>query len=105
MRENLERAVIRLACSKDFPKEQLFKLQTLVKMQEVLAEEDNYIQLFEFDNQFHKIIFEGCNKKYIWEILQQVNTHVDRMRVLSLTTGVNINKVIIDHRSEERRVG
>lgn len=97
MRENMELAVIKLACEMDFPKDRLFKLQTIVKMQEILAEEENLIQLFELDNQFHRIVFEACNKKYVWEILQQVSTHIDRIRVLSLTTYFNRKEIIADH--------
>lgn len=97
MRENLELAVIRIACEMDFPKDKLFKLQTLVKMQELLAEEENLIELFELDNQFHRLIFEGCHKKYVWEVLQQAATHVDRIRVLSLTTFFNMKDIINDH--------
>ena len=95
--QNIEMVVIKLACEMDFPKDRLFKLQTIVKMQEILAEEENLIQLFELDNQFHRIVFEACNKKYVWEILQQVSTHIDRIRVLSLTTYFNRKEIIADH--------
>ena len=62
MRENMELAVIKLACEMDFPKDRLFKLQTIVKMQEILAEEENLIQLFELDNQFHRIVLKPVIK-------------------------------------------
>lgn len=97
MRESLELAVIKLACEMDFPKDKLFKLQTIVKMQEILAEEENLIQLFELDNQFHRLVFDACNKKYVWEVLQQASTHIDRIRVLSLTTSFNRKEIIADH--------
>ncbi len=97
MRESLELAVIKIACEMDFPKDKLFKLQTIVKMQEILAEEENLIQLFELDNQFHRLVFDACNKKYVWEVLQQASTHIDRIRVLSLTTSFNRKEIIADH--------
>lgn len=97
MRESLELAVIKIACEMDFPKDKLFKLQTIVKMQEILAEEENLIQLFELDNQFHRLVFGACNKKYVWEVLQQASTHIDRIRVLSLTTSFNRKEIIADH--------
>lgn len=97
MRESLELAVIKIACEMDFPKDKLFKLQTIVKMQEILAEEENLIQLFELDNQFHRLVFDACNKKYVWEVLQQASTHIDRIRVLSLTTPFNRKEIIADH--------
>ena len=97
MRESLELAVIKIACEMDFPKDKLFKLQTIVKMQEILAEEENLIQLFELDNQFHRLVFDACNKKYVWEVLQQASTHIDRIRVLSLTTSFNRKEIIADY--------
>lgn len=97
MRESLELAVIKIACEMDFPKDKLFKLQTIVKMQEILAEEENLIQLFELDNQFHRLVFDACNKKYVWEVLQQASIHIDRIRVLSLTTSFNRKEIIADH--------
>lgn len=97
MRESLELAVIKIACEMDFPKDKLFKLQTIVKMQEILAEKENLIQLFELDNQFHRLVFDACNKKYVWEVLQQASTHIDRIRVLSLTTSFNRKEIIADH--------
>lgn len=96
MREHLEKAVVRLAC-KNFSKDSLFKIKANVKMQEIYAKENNYIQLFELDNDFHLILFEGCNKKDLWTAIQHVSSHLDRVRVLSLTEDVNRNKIIGEH--------
>lgn len=98
MREHLERAVVKLACSM-ISKEYLFKLQTNIKMQEIYAEEEDYIKIFELDNDFHKTLFEGCNKSDIWSSIQQVSTHLSRLRILSLAANFNRFDVIADHQN------
>ncbi|QTL99676.1 FCD domain-containing protein [Iocasia frigidifontis] len=96
MREHLERAVVRLACS-DFPEDYILKLKTNIKIQEIYVEEENYIKLFELDNEFHKIIFDGCNKGDIWSSIQQLSNHVSRSRILSLAANFNGNELIVEH--------
>lgn len=96
MREYLERAIVRLACNK-FTEDFFFKIQLNVKMQEIYAEQEDFIQLYKMDNDFHKILFEGCNKGDLWLSIQQVSTHLDRMRILSLSANFNRKEVITDH--------
>jgi len=98
MREHLEKAIIEEACD-NLPKEYLYKLQTNLKMQEIFAEEENYIKLFEFDNKFHEILFNGCNKGEVWSLIQQFSSHVSRLRILSLAANFNRREVINDHKN------
>jgi len=96
MRDHLERAVVKLAC-KEFSDENIFRLHTNTKMQELYAEKEDYIKLFELDNEFHSILFEGCNKSDIWSSIQQLSTHLSRLRILSLAANFNRGEVITDH--------
>jgi len=98
MREHLERAVVKLACQ-EFNESYLIKLQTNIKMQEIYAEEEDYMKLFELDNKFHRLLFEGCNKGDIWSSIQQVSTHLSRLRILSLAANFNRPDVIADHQT------
>ncbi|MFW6287586.1 MAG: GntR family transcriptional regulator, partial [bacterium] len=97
MREHLERAVIDLAC-KEFNDDYLIKLMRNVKMQQIYAEEEDYIKLYELDNEFHQLIFEGCKKSDIWSSIQQVSTHLSRLRILSLAANFNRSDIISDHK-------
>jgi len=47
-RETLEKEVIQQACV-DFPKEELFQLQSYIALQELCVKEENYLQFFELD--------------------------------------------------------
>ncbi|MCC3376552.1 GntR family transcriptional regulator [Cohnella sp. REN36] len=85
MREQLERAVIRLACE-SFPAERLVALEDNLRAQrESMARQDDK-RMFELDEAFHRTIFEGCRKLNTWAVLQSMNVHLNRSRLLRLVT-------------------
>jgi GntR family transcriptional regulator, rspAB operon transcriptional repressor len=96
MREQLEKAVIRLACD-SFPQELLFALEMNLKMQEMCMEENDYERLFQLDEEFHRMIFEGCDKIRIWLAIQQMNTDFNRIRMLRLATNLNWENILLHH--------
>ncbi|MDG5787170.1 GntR family transcriptional regulator [Evansella sp. AB-P1] len=97
VREHIEKAIVREACSK-INTDQLFQLESNIKMQEFSYEKGNFQQLFELDGQFHTILFEICKKNRTNNIIKQMNSHFDRLRVLSLATVSNWEKVIHQHK-------
>lgn len=96
MREHLEVAVIQLACE-TFPQESLFSLEMNLKMQEMCMKEKNYEKLFQLDEEFHQTIFDGCKKKNIWNVIQSMNMHFKRLRMLRLATNLNWDSIIHQH--------
>ncbi|CAM4411499.1 DNA-binding GntR family transcriptional regulator [Paenibacillus endophyticus] len=83
MREQLEKAVILLACS-HFPPASLNALeQNLLEQQACVSSKDDK-SMFELDEAFHRILFDGCSKMNIWSIMQQMNAHLNRSRMLRL---------------------
>ncbi len=96
IRESLERSVIKLA-SENFPSELLTKLEENLKKQKECIKEEAYAKCLEFDEEFHKTIFIGCNKAGVWSIIEQINTQYKRIRLLSFMVDVNWNKVIEQH--------
>jgi DNA-binding GntR family transcriptional regulator len=83
MREQLERAVIRLACD-SFPDERLAELSRNLSLQKACIENQDYRTMFELDEAFHKTIFEGCRKINTWAVIGQINVHLNRSRMLRL---------------------
>lgn len=83
MREQLEKAIIRLACN-HFPDNQLTQLKNNLDQQQLCIEEQNHIRMFELDEAFHRTLFEGCKKLNTWAIIQQMNVHLNRTRTLRL---------------------
>ncbi|QYR20909.1 GntR family transcriptional regulator [Paenibacillus sp. sptzw28] len=83
MREQLERAVIRLACA-GFPDERLAELGSNLSLQKACIENQDYRTMFELDEAFHRTIFEGCRKNNTWAVIGQINVHLNRSRMLRL---------------------
>ncbi|MBD2872185.1 GntR family transcriptional regulator [Paenibacillus arenilitoris] len=97
MREQLERAVIRLACG-EFPQEALTRLEMNIRQQEVCIEAQDDKSMFELDESFHRILFDGCGKRNIWAVMQQMNAHLNRSRMLRLVDDHNWAHLYEQHR-------
>lgn len=96
-RESLEKAVIVLACT-SFPKEGLLQMQSLITLQALCIEEKNYVRFLELDEEMHGTIFSGCKKARIWTVIQQMNTHYNRVRMLNLLFGYDWQLLLEQHR-------
>ncbi|MDM5339068.1 GntR family transcriptional regulator [Fictibacillus enclensis] len=97
IRENIEKAIVRIACVQ-IGKEDTFRLETNIAMQELCLERGTHQQLFELDEDFHKIIFEITNKQRTWNIIRKMNSHFDRLRVLRLASNHDWSIVISQHK-------
>ncbi|MRH42778.1 FCD domain-containing protein [Aquibacillus halophilus] len=97
IRENIEKAVVREACQV-FDKNLLFQLETNVRFQELCIEKDSHHKLFELDDEFHRILFEGCGKIRTWNMIRQMNSHFDRLRMLRLVANQDWNIVVSQHK-------
>ncbi|CAM3815042.1 GntR family transcriptional regulator [Cohnella lubricantis] len=96
MREQLERAVIRLACA-SFPADTMKQLETNLRLQRESMAESNDKRMFELDEAFHRTIFEGCSKRNTWAVIQQMNAHLNRSRLLRLVSDHEWNHLYSQH--------
>ncbi|MEK3890121.1 GntR family transcriptional regulator [Bacillus sp. FSL K6-3431] len=97
IREKLETEIVALACE-NFPEEYLFRLETNIALQELCVGKNNYHQLYELDVEFHRIIFHGCGKARTWDMLQLLNSHFNRLRMLRLSRDSNWEHIISQHK-------
>lgn len=97
IREHLERAAVRVACE-NLTKDHILKLEGNLLMQELCVEEKNYTRLFELDEEFHYTIAAGSGKELIWNVIQQMNAHLNRIRMLSLAANYNWELVLKQHK-------
>lgn len=97
LREHLERAVVREAC-KEFIPENILALEMNLKLQKMYIENQDNKKLFEADEQFHKLIFEGCNKKRVWNIISDGSTEFQRIRLLRLSSNSNWDDIYLQHK-------
>ncbi|MPY19072.1 GntR family transcriptional regulator [Paenibacillus glucanolyticus] len=97
IREKIEKEIVALACD-FFPEESRFRLETNIALQDVCAGNHNFYKLFELDEEFHQILFEGVQKERTWKMLQQLNIHFNRLRLLRLSKDFNWENIISQHK-------
>lgn len=97
LREHLERAVVKEACI-EFSQENILALEMNLKLQKMYIENHDYKKLFEADEEFHKTIFEGCNKKRIWKSINDGSTEFQRIRILRLAANSSWDNIYIQHK-------
>lgn len=97
LREHMERAIIKLACTTNFPEEKLISLEMNVKVQQLCIKKKDYIEAFKADEEFHKTIFEGCNKLRTWNTICQVEMDFQRIRMLTLTSNLKVDDITSQH--------
>jgi DNA-binding GntR family transcriptional regulator len=84
LRVTLEKAIVELACRK-FTQEWKDKLIACLHAQEPFVKQKDSNAFFECDNQMHKILYDGCSKSHVWQIIQDSNLDYLRARVLNVT--------------------
>jgi DNA-binding GntR family transcriptional regulator len=97
MREHLEVATVKLAC-------ELFTENNFNEMKEILEAQKKSIvskdheKFYELDDRFHSILFSGCHKSRIWDVIQNMmSINFNRMRYLSLSEELNTDIIISQH--------
>lgn len=100
VREKLETAVISLSCEK-LVKKSLFNLEMNIKMQELLASNDIGLEekenFFDLDENFHIEFFKMTEKQRTWQMMQNMNGHLNRFRLLRLMSPSSLDwNILID---------
>lgn len=97
MRNVLECAVVELIC-KRASAEAAEKLASNVKLQEFYLENRSSEKLLELDNEFHRLLFELAGKPQIYQLMDSITIHFDRVRSMSLEAVKDL-KTVADHRA------
>ncbi|MCD2345494.1 GntR family transcriptional regulator [Clostridium guangxiense] len=97
LREHMERAVVKLACTTDFSEKKLISLEMSVKVQKMCIKNKDYIGAFKADEDFHRTIFEGCNKLRTWNTICQVEMDFQRIRMLTLASNLKVDDITSQH--------
>ena len=95
MRNVLECAVVELDCEMASP-EGLRRLNENVKLQKFYLENDNAQMLMELDDQFHALLFGMAQKSRVYDLIQTLLVHFDRVRRMALVS-VRDLKIVEDH--------
>lgn len=96
IRESLEKPVLKIA-TKSFPDQLLDVLQDIINQQKKLIKKRLYSEFLELDEEFHKTIFEGCDKSSVWDFIEQINSEYKRARILTFIADISWVEVIEQH--------
>jgi len=96
MREQLERAVVRLACE-HFPEEAYNQMEHNLNKQADSIASQNYYRMYELDEEYHRLLFAGVRRSMTWNAIQQMNTHLNRSRMLRLVDNHDWHPIFEQH--------
>ncbi|MFC4388756.1 GntR family transcriptional regulator [Gracilibacillus marinus] len=97
VRENIERAIVREAAMK-LDAESLLQLETNVTLQEFSLGKGSFQKLYELDDEFHRIMYHGCDKYRTWELVKQMNVQFDRLRIFRLAVNHQWDIIVAQHK-------
>lgn len=97
MRNVLECAVVELAC-KMAGEEAVMGLRENVKLQEFYMENRSPERLLKLDDEFHRLLFHITGKDQVYQLMDSITIHFDRIRSMSLMAVKDL-KTISDHQA------
>lgn len=96
LREQAEVGIIRLACEV-LNESYIEKLQSNLDEQKKARDSDDENALYILDKEFHRIFAEGTDKHRVWNVIQKMDTHSNRLRKLSIELKLNWRKLVDQH--------
>ena len=98
MRNLLECAVVELVCEMAGPMD-VERLNANIRLQSFYLDGTYTNELMALDNQFHGMLFEIAKKSRIFELIQNIAIHFDRVRGMALSSVKDL-KVVQDHQEQ-----
>ena len=95
LRSTLETAVIAEVCEKR-TEQDLMRFEQNLAMQHIAFRSGALEEMMRRDNEFHRFFFEITRKLEIWQLMQNLQVHFDRVRNLSLNT-ITDEAIITEH--------
>lgn len=95
MRSLLECAVAELDCEMASPAD-LDRLRENIRLQNLYVDNFYSAQLLNLDNEFHGMLFSIARKSQVFQLMQNISIHFDRVRTLALSSVKNL-KIVQDH--------
>lgn len=101
-RKVLECAVAELACTIATGEEEAL-LEENVCLQTFYLEHFDPLQLLSLDDQFHRLLFRIARKEQVYQLINTISIHFDRVRSMALSSVKDI-KIVQDHAQIARAV-
>jgi len=96
MQKAVEKQIIHEACDKINSKNLSYLEGNLKIQKSLLHQENNHLTFYHLDNMFHALIYDSVQKKDVWEAIENMNTHYNRLRQFDVKN-ISLNKVVEQH--------
>lgn len=97
VREHIEKAIVREAAA-SINEEDLLQIESNLTLQEFSLQKESYQRLFELDDQFHYLLYKGCQKERTWNMIKRMNVQFDRLRLFRLAVNHDWDIIVAQHR-------
>ena len=74
------------------------EMQKYIKLQKSFMEQKDYLHFIEYDDLFHKSIFEGAGQKLSWDLTENFSGHYFRVRMLSIWQHGIADNIVTQHK-------
>jgi DNA-binding GntR family transcriptional regulator len=81
------------------PPELIGELEAQIALQAALAASQRYGDFVDADRRFHQLMYEAAGVPGLWDMVNRVSGHVDRLRRLHLPTAGKTEAILRDHRA------
>lgn len=95
-REALETAIVQRACERFDPVIR-GSIDAILETQARAATEGDYLTITQADSQFHAALAGGADCEMIWQMVQDVKAHMDRVRHLTLQDRDSMRILVRQH--------
>lgn len=76
----------------------LLDSRTIISKQQIAAEEQNAVDFFYLDNDFHKLFYAATDRLQVWDWLENLSLQLDRYRFLRIQqTNMPLDELIKQH--------
>ena len=97
VRQSVERSVVSEAAGK-MSKLDLLDSRTIISKKQIAAEEQNAVDFFYLDNDFHKLFYAATDRLQVWDWLENLSLQLDRYRFLRIQqTNMPLDELIKQH--------
>lgn len=94
----LEGLAVRLA-AKSLTEEDFSSLQMLVDQHEKALQAQDYSKASEINGKFHHVIYHRCSNQRLQDMLRNLEDHLTRYRLLSVSQGMRSDKSVAEHQA------
>jgi len=96
MHKAVEKEILQEACERISITNLSYLENNLEVQKSLLLQENNHVTFYHLDNLFHSIIYDSVQNKGVWDAIEKMNAHYNRLRLLDVKN-ISLNSIVEQH--------